>query len=85
MKNCLLLNAQSAFSRQGGSGPDRDYSEQPYDVPDSGEWTDESDDDDDFLWPPTDDADWDVFIPEDGEYEVEPDPDDFGVDEEPDG
>ncbi len=85
MKNCLLLNSPLRSARTSYAQSDRKYIEQPYDVPDTGEWTDEpEDDDDDFLWPPADDADWDVFIPEDGEYDVEPDPHDFGFDEEPD-
>jgi hypothetical protein len=83
MQNCPTLNAPCHFS-EAYAGSDRDYIEQPYDVPDS-EWSDEPDEDsDDFLWPPTDDADWDVFIPDDGDYEVEPDRHDFAGSEEPD-
>jgi hypothetical protein len=84
MKTCLLLTAPLPAVRPSYAQFDRDYIDQPYDVPESRDWADESEDDDDFLWPPTDDADWDVFIPEDGEYDDEPDLHDFGLDMEPD-
>jgi hypothetical protein len=59
------------------------FIEQPFDIPDSSEPLDEPDDPsdlDDFDPDEDDDTDWDVFIPDDDEYDPEPDLHDFDAD-----
>lgn len=63
-----------------------DYIEQPFDLPDSSEAIDEPkepSDLEDFGFEPDDDAAWDVFIPDDDEYDIQPDPNDFDAGLEP--
>jgi hypothetical protein len=58
----------------------RDYIDQPYDPPDSfspQEEPDEPSDLDGFDLPDADDETWDVFIPDDDEFDPQPDPHDF--------
>jgi hypothetical protein len=53
--------------------------EQPYDLPDSVEpfGSDKRSDLEEFDLPPKDDADWEVFIPDDDEFDPQPDGRDF--------
>jgi len=64
-----------------------DRIDQPYDVPDSlspEEEPDDSSDLDDADLMPDDDARWDVFIPDDDEFDPAPDLNDFWFDDDDD-
>jgi hypothetical protein len=77
MTICLLPACPA--SAPPTSNFDRGHIDQPYDVPDSTapiEEPDEPSDLEDFDSGPDDEC-WDVFIPDEGEYDVEPDPSDF--------
>ena len=59
------------------------YIDQPYDLPDADEPREDGDDFDETLEPDDftldeDDEQWEVFVPEEDEVDLEPDPRDFG-------
>jgi hypothetical protein len=77
MTICLL--PPSSTCARPISDFDRGHIDQPYDVPDSTAPVEEPDEPsnlEDFDAAPDDEC-WDVFIPDEGEYELEPDPSDF--------
>jgi hypothetical protein len=86
MSTCTLADVQSALFSET-CHRESDYIAQPFDIPDSSEPADEPDDPsdvDDFdVDQDDDDARWEVFIPDDDEYDPAPDPSDFWNDEFP--
>jgi hypothetical protein len=86
MKTCPLPPLRPAASHEFSQHHERDHLDQPYDVPDSlppTEDPDEPSDLDDFDAAPDDDTRWDVFIPDDDEYDRDPDLSDFEASMEP--
>lgn len=78
MKTHLLPQVPSAPSLDHHR--ERDHIDQPYDIPDSLTPTEDPDDPsdlDDFHTTPDDDTHWEVFLPDDDEYDRDPDPRDF--------
>jgi hypothetical protein len=79
----LVLTAKQAFrSCRPAFAYAGNYIDQPYDLPDAEEPHDDSDETlepDDFTFDHDDeDEQWNVFVPEEDEVDVEPDPRDFG-------
>ncbi len=84
MKTWSSLRRHNAISSlETAQRNERDHIDEPYDLPDSTTplaEPDESSDLEDFGASQDDDR-WEVFIPDDDEYDPQPDPNDFWMDE----
>ena len=83
MKTCSMPPLQSVVSPELSQHHKSDHIDQPYDIPDPQTPTEEPDDPsdlDDFDATPDDDTRWEVFLPDDDEYDPQPDPRDFWKD-----
>jgi hypothetical protein len=80
MNACTSQLIRSAHSARTSRLQESGYIEQPFDIPDPIEPLSDPDDPsdlDDFDSEQDDDALWDVFIPDDDQYDVDPDLSDF--------